>query len=958
MLTNLKFVFLGAFLALLFTSSHQAQATHIRAGEICAVRISQSSRTYRFTLTIYTDLESDVDVTTGGSATFRLGDGTEYIGAEEIAERAESFTETALNNEVGIVTIVFVYTYQAAGVYVVSYTEQNRNQGIINIDNSVDTPFHIQTIIRIGASFGLNSSPKLTIPPIDRACIGKAFFHNPGAYDPNGDSLVYKLVTPQAGPQADVGVFTALNDPGITGLREDGSSPGRYEIDPITGTFTWDAPQRAGEYNIAFIVEEWRFDELTQKWELLGFVTRDMQIIVEDCDNERPELQLPVEICVEAGTLIEEVIIGSDPDNDPILVEAFGGPFRNSGNLATLSPSSADGFQSSPHTYNFKWQTDLSHIQDAVYQVQVKISDKPEGNNRGPSLTDFETWNIRVVAPAPTGLNGGLISARAIQLVWNEYVGANFAPEMQVWRRVDSFDFDPTDCNVGIPANSGYELINQLPINQRNMTDDQGLSPGATYCYRLVAEFPSPKGGTSYASQEFCITIPIDNALITNVSVLETDESNGEIEIRWNSPLELNQAVFPPPYRYELVRFNGLSGSVDGTLLVSTLDTSFVDTNLNTRDNPYHYEVRLFADSIPDLLISTSEPASSVRLEAVSVVDEIEVSWRAEVPWTNRVDESPYHYIYRNRTDGAASQDNVFVLIDSIDSRQSAFIYTDDGSFNGNDLIAELEYCYFITTKGSYGNELIPSPLLNNSQVVCALPGDTVAPIDPIITIDPVKADTVIIDGFALLVLEAENCQDVYTQTCNFSNFSNTLNWTKSATDTDVASYNIYFSATGEEFSFELIANTRETTFEHTGLPSFKGCYRISALDRSNNESGLSQAVCFDNCPNYRLPNSFTPNADGVNDTFMAFNQPNSECPRFVEQVEFQVFNRWGGNELYSSSTCGTIEPDFFINWDGKDSNGKDVTAGTYYYKVTVTFDVFDPEKRTKEFKNWVQIIR
>lgn len=958
MLTNLKFVFLGAFLALLFTSSHQAQATHIRAGEICAVRISQSSRTYRFTLTIYTDLESEVDVTTGGNATFRLGDGTKYVGADEIAANAESFTETSLNNEVGIVTIVFVYTYQAAGVYVVSYTEQNRNQGIINIDNSVNTPFHIQTTIRIDAGFGLNSSPKLTIPPIDRACIGKAFFHNPGAYDPNGDSLVYKLVTPQAGPQTNVGVFTVLNDPGITGLREDGGSPGRYEIDPVTGTFTWDSPQRAGEYNIAFIVEEWRFDELTQKWELLGFITRDMQIIVEDCNNERPELQIPVEICVEAGTLIEEVIIGSDPDNDPILVEAFGGPFRNSGNLATMTPSAADGFQSSPHTYDFKWQTDFSHIQNAVYQVQVKISDQSASSFRGPSLTDFETWNIRVVAPAPTGLNGGLISARAIQLIWDDYVAADFAPTMQVWRRVDSFNFDPTDCNVGIPANSGYELIDELPVNQRNMTDDQGLSPGATYCYRLVAEFPSPRGGTSYASQEFCVTIPIDNALITNVSVWETDETNGEMEIRWNSPLELDQTLFPPPYRYELVRYTGLSGSANGTLLVSTLDTSFIDTNLNTRDNPYHYEVRLFADSVPDELISTSEPASSVRLEAVSVVDEIEISWSAEVPWTNRVDEAPYHYIYRNRTDGAATQEDVFVLIDSIDSRQSAFIYNDDGSFNGNDLMAELEYCYFITTRGSYGNELIPSPLLNNSQVVCALPGDTMAPIDPVITIDPVKADTVIVDGFALLVLASENCQDVYTQACNFSNFSNTLNWTKSITDTDVASYNVYFSATGEESSFELIANTRETTFEHSGLPSFKGCYRISALDRSNNESGLSQAVCFDNCPNYRLPNSFTPNADGVNDTFMAFNQPNSECPRFVQQVEFQVFNRWGGSELYGYSTCGTVEPDFFINWDGKDSNGKDVTAGTYYYKVTVTFDVFDPEKRKKTFKNWVQIIR
>lgn len=955
MLTKLRLLCASLLLAIAFISTHQAKATHIRAGEICAVRISQSTATYRFTLTIYTDLESQVEVASGGNATFRFGDSRELVGPDEIVANAESITKTALNNEVGVVTIVFTHTYQASQVYVVSYTEQNRNQGIVNIDNSVETPFHIQTIVRIDPNLTPNSSPKLTIPPIDKACVGKAFYHNPGAYDPNGDSLAYKLVTPQAGPGADVGVFTVLNDPGITGNREDGGSPGLYQIDPLTGTFTWDAPARAGEYNIAFIVEEWRFDEIAQKWELLGFVTRDMQIIVEDCDNERPELQIPEEICVEAGTLIEEIIIGSDPDGDPILVEAFGGPFRNSGTQASLSP---DGFQPSPQTYDFAWQTDFSHIQDEPYQVQFKISDDPQGGGRGPSLTDFETWNIRVVAPAPTGLNGGLLSARSVQLVWDEYVAANFGPEMQVWRRIDRYDFDPSDCNVGIPANAGYELIDQVSIDQRSLVDEEGISPGATYCYRLVAEFPSPRGGTSYASEEFCITMPIDHALITKVSVVETDNSNGEMAIQWTSPLEIDQTLFPPPYQYELIRYNGLSGSTGGTSLVTTLDTFYIDTNLNTRDNPYHYEVNLYTTAAPDALISTSEPASSVRLEAVSVVDEIEISWQADVPWTNQVSNAPYHYIYRNRTDAAAAEELNYVLIDSIDTRGSQLLYTDDGSFNGQSLIADLEYCYYITTQGSYGNSLIPSPLLNDSQIVCALPGDETPPEEPIITIDPDRVDTVVVDGLTILLLEAENCEDIYNEACGFADFSNTLNWTRSTTDTDVAGYNIYFSATGAEDSFELIANTHETTFEHTGLASFKGCYRISAVDRSNNESDLSQAICFDNCPNYRLPNSFTPNADGKNDTFMAFNQPNSACPRFVEQVSFQVFNRWGGTPLYSSDTCGSIEPDFFINWDGKDSNGKDLAAGTYYYKVTVTFDVFDPQKRTKEFKNWVQIIR
>ena len=921
--------------------AHQAEATHIRAGEICAVRISQSSLTYRFTLTIYTDRDSNVEVTRGGLATFRFGDGTEYVGGDEIAANAVTFTETAINQQVGRVVIEFEYTFQAPGIYVVSYTEENRNPGIVNINDSVNTPFHVQTIVRIDADLSPNSSPKLTIPPIDRACIGKRFFHNPGAFDPNGDSLAYKLVTPQLGPGTDIGPFTVLNDPSITGEREDGGSPGLYEIDPITGTFVWDAPARAGEYNIAFIVEEWRFSESTGQMEILGFVTRDMQIIVEDCDNERPVLEVPEELCVEAGTTIDEILRASDPDGDEVSVEGFGGPFNNSGTNATLTPGT--DFQATPLDYQFLWETDLSHVQERPYQVQFKIEDNPIGIDRGPSLVDFVTWDIRVVAPAPTGLSGGLISARSVQLVWDSYIGRDFAEEMEVWRRVESFDFDPTDCNVGIPANSGYERVQVTDIALTNLVDNNGLVPGATYCYRLVAKFPLPRGGESYASQEFCVTIPTDQAVITNVSVLETDAANGEIQLRWTSPLEIDDVLFPPPYQYEVVRYTGLSGSTGGDLVVRTTDTSYIDTNLNTLETPYHYEVNLFSQSAPDDLIGTSAPASSVRLEALSVVNQVEVEWRADVPWSNQISESPYHYIYRNRTDPAATAEDVFVLIDSIDVRRSSFVYQDDGQFNGAGLIADLEYCYYVTTQGSYGNPIIAAPLINDSQIVCSLPGDDIPPLPPEITIDP---------------LAAVSCENLESQPCGFSSFSNTIEWVKNVDDNDVGSYNIYFSATGLEEDFELIASSRTTRFIHTGLPSYKGCYKISAVDRSNNESALSEQICFDNCPYYELPNTFTPNADGVNDTFHAFDQPNGKCPRFVEQVEFQLFNRWGGDELYSYSTCDQIEPDFFINWDGKDKNGKDLPSGTYYYRVIVTFDVLDPQKRTQEFKNWVQLIR
>ena len=53
------------------------------------------------------------------------------------------------------------------------------------------------------------------------------------------------------------------------------------------------------------------------------------------------------------------------------------------------------------------------------------------------------------------------------------------------------------------------------------------LAPGSKYCYRILAEFPIPEGGTSYVSDEVCLIIEADAPVITNVSVEETDKNNG-----------------------------------------------------------------------------------------------------------------------------------------------------------------------------------------------------------------------------------------------------------------------------------------------------------------------------------------------------------------------------------------------------------------------------------------------
>lgn len=936
----------------------EAAATHIRAGELTAVRISQSSLRYRFTLVIYRDTESIVNV--GEDGIMNFGQGRILRRNAELVSNSVSgrFDITNIGNNTQKVVIQWDHTFDGPGVYVVSYTEANRNANIINLGGAGSDliPFHVETVIRIDPGMEVNGTPQLTNPPIDRACVGAKFIHNPGAYDPDGDSLAYKMVVPLQNRGTEVISYLPLDDPSISTLRENGSGPTEFSIDPITGNLVWDAPEFAGEYNLAFIIEEWRYSELTERFELLGYVTRDMQVIVEDCDNERPQLEVPQDTCILAGTLLEARITGTDPDNNEILVEAFGGPFQvniSPAQFFNLPDMSEDrGFRPQPSEHLFSWQTSFSHIRERPFEVLFKVSDKPFDQD-APSLTDFKTWNVRVVAPAPTGLTASILNSQAIELNWDNYVASNLNPQIEIYRRVDTFDFTPENCNVGIPSNSGYEKIADVPASQSSFVDDNNLRPGVNYCYRIVAEFPLPGGGTSYASSEVCLLIPLDVPAITNVSVTETDDSNGEIFVRWTSPLEIDQALFPPPFTYELIRYSGFNSNSGRTLLTSTQDTVFTDSGLNTLESPYNYQVRFY--DAGNNLIDSSATASSVRLNALGLTTSIELDWSAVVPWSIQSQTPPYHLIYRNRTDAAAENADTFELIDSVRVTSDGLNYLDDGSFNGIELLNDRPYCYFITTRGSYGNPKIEAPLINNSQIICVQPNDETTPREPEIENPP---GTEIIEGPDGPLAVLTNCSRLELEPCSFANFTNTVNWKANAQDTDIARYNIYFSKTGADADFQLIGSSTQTTFLHTGLTSIKGCYKISAVDRSNNESELSSAMCFDNCPYYQLPNTFTPNGDGVNDTFRAFDQPNSLCPRFVKSVTFKVFDRWGGKEIYSYSTKGKLEPNFFIDWNGMDSNGILLSNGTYYYSATVTFDVLDPKKRTMEFRNWLEIIR
>jgi len=882
------------FLLFLLTIGLQLEvfATHNRAGEITYQQIGDL--TIRVTVTTYTKTSSiaaDRD-----SVEVVWGDGTrEWV-------RRSNGNGQPLPNDIKFNVYIAEHTYPGIATYTISMTDPNRNGGIINLNdpNSESVLFHLETTFTfLSPQFqGYNSSPVLLQPPIDIGCVGQIFIHNPNAFDPDGDSLAYELVVPLQERNTPVPnyFFPQFINQGPNNI---------VTLDERTGDFIWNSPQRAGEYNIAIRIKEYR------QGILINTLIRDMQILIRnECDNRPPEIEVVEEICVLAGTLIDIPVIVTDPDRNPpqlVSLSASGGPFEFNDSPAQLIVSS--GYQPQPLTGQFRWQTTCNHISDADYVVQFRAEDNAFNGVNG--LSTLKRLIIRVIGPPP--LNPEVIAGEEdATLAWDSPYSCdvtlnNYFRGFSIWRRNSSNPFEPDECAPTMEG-KGYTRIAQNVFTESGnqyIYVDAEIEKGKTYCYRIVADFARvTQAGNpfnrveSIPSEELCVQLSRDVPIITRASVLETDMQDGVIEVKWSKPLvpDFDTLDFPGPYHFQVLRANGINiedfSPIPGAFFSSEhfqsfIDTIYLDSMLNTVDQPYTYRVNFLVGNDQERYGGTN-PASSVFLSIASTDRRNILTWNFRVPWENLEYE-----IYRR---GPSEPD--FTLITTVTNPT----YTDRGLEN------ELEYCYYIRAIGTYGIDQIEDPLLNNSQRICGIPIDTVPPCPPVLTV----------------VNDCDLAEDVSGD----SDFFNRLTWTNPADQCedseDVAGYRIFFAPPpGNVFEFIAeIDNPNDLSFSHNSDFGLAGCYYVIAYDFEGNESPPSNQICIDNCPLYRLPNTFTPNGDGFNDLFT----PTTN--RFIDRIEFKVFNVWG-NLVFM-----TTDP--LINWDGRDNRNNELAEGTYYYSCRV----------------------
>jgi len=823
-------------------------ATHNRAGEITYKHIT--GYTFEFTVVTFTNTKPTSEGITPADRpklNIQWGDGTYSEMNRDVYYDLPDFYRKNI--------YIIRHTFSGASTYEILVEDPNRNEGVENIPNSVMVVFSIKTILQINPALGFNNTPVLLNPPVDKAAVNQVFIHNPSAYDPDGDSLSYEMT-----------VCTGENGDPIDNYQFPPSSNEPIYIDAVEGNLVWNTPVKEGAYNVAFNINEWR------QGINISRITRDMQIEVYNTNNTPPVFDTVAPICGIAGEYLQFDVTARDSSTETITLSATGGVFE---------VDSAAKFFSTPAlgivTGSFEWNTKCFHVRKQPYQVVFKAID----DNSEVNLVDQINVDITIVGASPENLS--LEPANnSIQLTWDSYPCDNHSG-FNIYRSINSYGFTPDRCEIGVPAYTGFEKI--ATITDKNATayldnnNEAGLNQGFEYCYMITAVFDN--GLESMASAEVCAELVRGTPIITNVSVTEHDEQNGEIYLAWSKPIDFDTIEYPGQLVYVIKRADGIWGTdfitID-TLFNFDSDTIYNDVHINTIGQAYSYRIEIHNSNG---LTEFPMTASSIYPEISGAHRQLTIEFEENTPWIN----SEY-VVYRKLPNS--------ILYDSIGFSNTNF-FIDAGLENDS------TYCYRVTGYGHYNLGGIIEPIINHSHQNCGVPIDTIPPEPP--------------------TLEVFSDCEAYI---------NTLTWTLNSPKQEIMKYYIY-GALSFESSFvriDSVLHPDSLQYKHILGEVLAGCYAVTAVDSSLNESGFSNIVCVDNCSYYELPNVFTPNGDGVNDFFIPIT-PAQVINKYVDKIDLKMYSRWG------SLVYETTNP--LIEWDGKSKQTKKILKpGVYYYVCDV----------------------
>jgi hypothetical protein len=339
-----------------------------------------------------------------------------------------------------------------------------------------------------------------------------------------------------------------------------------------------------------------------------------------------------------------------DPNpGQTIRLKYYGGPFVLKNCPAKINPENPQG----PNTglnATFSWTPCCNAIRYRPFMAVFRATD----NHQTKPLSDISYWNIKVVGPSPKNVKIAAES-NGIKITWDRDT-CKMAFGYKIYRKVDSSFWKHGPCETGVPAYTKYTLYDTTKgVNNTTFFDNnggRGISPLIRYCYIITSQyFPRNEDGTiilvgenteSYASEEVCEIILRTQPIITKVSVEKTAITDGKIWVNWIKPI-VDSNQFKPPYQVQLFRANSVNGvytKIGSDIFYPTFqslaDESYLDSNLNTVNNTYYYQVKFFSTRNSMFTFTEqSAVAGSVKLNLRNTNRTLLLNWKADVPWIN-----------------------------------------------------------------------------------------------------------------------------------------------------------------------------------------------------------------------------------------------------------------------------------------------------------------------------------
>lgn len=241
--------------------------------------------------------------------------------------------------------------------WVFGYNLCCRNAAITTITSPGTSTFYIYATLNNTITPN-NSSPVFSNKPVPFLCVGQQYCFNHGAYDADGDSLAYSLITPKQTSGTTVNYIAPYN----------ASNPLNSVPATSFNTFTGDiclTPQALQVTVMAVLVKEYR------NGVLIGSVERDMQLTVMNCSNNLPTLtgingtnNFSMAAC--AGQPFCFDIFSNDPDAGQNLTVTWDGGIP--GGTFTTTPTQHP-------TSTFCWTPGASDISGTPHVFTVRVAD-------------------------------------------------------------------------------------------------------------------------------------------------------------------------------------------------------------------------------------------------------------------------------------------------------------------------------------------------------------------------------------------------------------------------------------------------------------------------------------------------------------------------------------------------------------------------------------------------------